>query len=106
MFRQLGKIFSSGDVSQIGELFSDDYIDHQKPEFIEFQGREEFEAIVRLVRTTSPDLKVEIVEPVIAEANMVVGRMRWISQQGIRETIEMLRVENDKFVEHWGTRIS
>lgn len=105
MFRQLPLIFSSGDVGRVDELFSPKYIDQQRPEWIQQRGAEEFKAIVKRARNSMPGLQVEIEGPVIADGEMVAGRLHWLSPGIERKTIEMLRVEAGRFVEHWGAEV-
>lgn len=104
MFESLAIIFSNGDVSSVDGLFAPDYVDHQRPEWMNETGAEEFKAIVKLARDNMPNLSVTIEGPIIADANMVAGRMLWQSDRQKRETIEILRISNGAFVEHWGAK--
>lgn len=102
MLEKVAQIFSTGDISLVDDLFASDYIDHQRPDWMTNEGAEEFKAIVKLARSSMPGLKVSIIEPIIADNNMVAARLLWQSNVVERETIEMLKIEQGKFVEHWG----
>lgn len=104
MFQSLATIFSSGDVSVVESLFAADYVDHQRPDWIKETGPEEFKAIVKLARDNMPNLSVTIEGSIIADNDMVAGRMMWLSDAQKRETIEILRISDGKFVEHWGAK--
>jgi predicted SnoaL-like aldol condensation-catalyzing enzyme len=99
-------IFNTGDLSEVNQIFSPDYIDHQKPPEIEADGPDEFKQIVAGARKFLPNLKVTI-EDLVAEADKVVARLHWHSldpagKQIDRETIDILRLANGQVVEHWG----
>ncbi len=102
MFLQLAEIFSTGDTSAVDSLFSAEYIDHQRPDWMNETGAEEFKAIVKLARDNMSNLSVSVEGPVIADGDMIAGRLKWASDTTERETIEMLRVQDGMFVEHWG----
>lgn len=104
MFQNLAKIFSTGDTSSVNDLFSSQYIDHQRPEWMVESGAEEFKAIVKLARDSMPNLIVTVEGSIIAEGNMVAGRMLWQSDTQKRETIEILKIADGKVVEHWGAK--
>lgn len=102
MFQRLSVIFSTGNVEEVDTLFSESYVDHQRPDWMKEEGAEEFKAIVKLARDSLPNLQVSIQGEVAADSNIVAGRMLWQCDLLERETIEMLRIENGKFIEHWG----
>ena len=79
MFRKLSEIFSTGNTSEVGMLFDSLYLDHQKPDWLSVDGPDEFTQIVLSARKSLPNLKVEALEPVVADENVVVGRMSWKS---------------------------
>lgn len=102
LFLRIVDMFNTGDVSAVNETFGPDYIDHQKPEWLTVNGPEEFVEIVKLARTSLPNLKVTVSGTLISDTDTVVGRLLWTSDKGQRETIEMLRTHDSKFAEHWG----
>lgn len=105
MFSQLAQIFSTGDTSSVESLFHSTYVDHQKPQWLDAGGPEEFKEIVVSARRALPNLIVDVIDPVVADGGAVAGRMRWHSDKGERETIEILRLDNGLFVEHWGAEV-
>ena len=104
LFERIVGIFNSGDTSEVANTFTHDYLDHQKPEWFTVDGPEEFAQIVKLARDNLPNLKVTIEGPVIADGDMVAARLRWSSNKGERGTLEILRISDGKFAEHWGAK--
>ena len=102
LFEQIVAMFNSGDVSSAQTIFSEEYLDHQKPAWLSADGPQEFMQIVELARKSLPGLKVSIEGPLIAEGDLVAGRLLWVCETVERETIEILRLSDGKFVEHWG----
>jgi len=99
-------IFNTGDLAEVDTLFSVEYVDHQRPAWLDETGPEEFRQIVLSARTSLPNLQVTI-EALVAEGNSVAARLHWHSVHPAgtiidRETIDMLRFVNGKAVEHWG----
>lgn len=99
-------MFNTGDTVNTWRVFSLDYVDHQKPAFMDTDGPEEFAAIVALARGSLPNLQVSI-EDVIVDGDKLAARLRWHSAdaQGRtidRETIEIFRFSNRHVAEHWG----
>jgi predicted SnoaL-like aldol condensation-catalyzing enzyme len=106
LMQQIVEMFNSGDVSDADRIFSPEYEDHQKPEEWDISGPEEFRQIVTNARRVLAHLHVTI-EDLIAEGNRVAARLRWSSVDHAgakmeRETLEVLRIENGKVIEHWG----
>jgi len=106
LLQQVVTTFNTGDTVGAWRAFSLEYVDHQKPAFIDTDGPEEFAAIVALARRSLPNLQVSI-EDVIVEGDKLAARLRWHSAdaQGRtidRETIEILRFSNGRVAEHWG----
>src|SRR5438132_9346981 len=66
LLQQVVTMFNTGDTVNAWRVFSPDYVDHQKPAFIDTDGPEEFAAIVALARRSLPNLQVSI-EDVIVE---------------------------------------
>ncbi len=104
--KKIVEIFNTGNLSDVNLLFSSDYVDHQRPAWMNVTGSEEFKQIVKLAQKSLPNLKVSI-EDVIAEHDKVVVRLQWHSINSTgkkieRETIDILRFANGQAVEHWG----
>jgi predicted SnoaL-like aldol condensation-catalyzing enzyme len=104
--KKIVEIFNTGDLSEVGSLFSSEYVDHQRPAWLDATGPEEFKQIVLGARRSLPNLHV-MIEALIAEGDTVVVRLHWHSTHPAgkiidRETIDMLRFVDEKVVEHWG----
>ena len=102
LFKRIVDIFNSGNTSEVASIFTHDYLDHQKPEWFTVDGPEEFAQIVKLARDSLPNLKVTVEGSLIADGDMIAARLRWFSDKGERETLEILRISDGKFAEHWG----
>lgn len=104
--KKIVEIFNTGDLSEVEALFSAEYVDHQRPAWLDAVGGEEFRQIVLGARKSLPNLQVTV-EALIAEGDTVVVRLHWHSTHPAgkiidRETIDMLRFADGKVVEHWG----
>ncbi len=100
------EMFNTGDLSEVDSLFSSEYVDYQRPPWLNINGPEEFKHIVLGARKSLPNLRVTI-EDIIAEGDTVVVRLLWRStypegKKLERETIDILRFAEGKAVEHWG----
>jgi predicted SnoaL-like aldol condensation-catalyzing enzyme len=110
LLQQVITMFNTGDTVSAWRVFSPEYVDHQKPTFIDADGPEEFITIVALARRSLPNLRVTI-EDVLVEGDKLVARLRWHGAAApgrtiSRETIEILRFEDDHIAEHWGSEVS
>jgi len=110
LLQQVVTMFNTGDTTSAGQAFSSGYVDHQKPAFLDADGPEEFVTIVALARGSFPNLHVSI-EDVVVEGDKLAARLRWHSvdvegRASARETIEILRFENEHIAEHWGAEAS
>jgi predicted SnoaL-like aldol condensation-catalyzing enzyme len=104
----IARIFSTGDVSKVDSLFAAEYVDYQKPPQWDVEGPEEFRRIVAMARDIWPNLIVEVKDS-LAEGNAVAGRLYWRSVDSFgklieRETLEIIRLDNGKVIEHWGAK--
>ena len=104
--KKIVEIFNTGDLSEVDFLFSSEYLDHQRPSWMDVTGPEEFKQIVLGARKSLPQLHVTI-EDMLAERDTVALRLHWQSTHPDgntidRETIDLLRYVNGKVVEHWG----
>jgi predicted SnoaL-like aldol condensation-catalyzing enzyme len=107
--KKIVEIFNTGDLAEVDSLFSSEYVDHQRPAWLDSTGPEEFKQIVLSARKSLPNLQVTI-EDLIAEGDRVVARLHWRSTLPAgknidRETIDILRFVNGKVVEHWGAEV-
>lgn len=68
---------------------------------MEETGPAEFKKIVELARSDAPHLSVTT-EVLFMTDDLVVGHMIWLNGHGSRESIEVLRFREGKFIEHWG----
>lgn len=98
-------MFSTGDTTAADGVFAVSYVDHQKPLWVQHEGPAEFRVIVELARRTLPGLTVRVADTVIGDGDTVAARLVWVSDCGVRETLEMLRVEDGKVAEHWGAEV-
>lgn len=104
--KRIVAIFNTGELSEVDFLFSSEYLDHQKPPWLDVTGPEEFRQIVLAARKSLPQLQVTI-EDMLAENDTVALRLHWRSTPPAgktidRETLDILRYVNGKVVEHWG----
>lgn len=109
IFTKIAEIFSTGDVSEVDQLFHPDYLDHQRPQGWDSVGPDEFRQIVEMARKYLPNLSVNTAN-VVAEDDAVAGRMIWRStgssgEEKYRETVELIRLREGKAVEHWGAEV-
>lgn len=107
---EIAQIFSTGDVRLVHEIFADTYVDHQRPDWIDFDGPAEFIAIVESARSSLPDLRVQLVAEPIRHQDLEVAILRWVSRSADevvveRDTVETLRIENGQVAEHWGVEV-
>ncbi len=104
--KKIIEMLNTGDLTEVEALFSAEYVDHQRPAWLDAAGIEEFKQVVLGARASLPNLHVTI-EALIAEGDTAVARLHWQSAHPAgkiidRETIDMLRFEDGKAVEHWG----
>jgi steroid delta-isomerase-like uncharacterized protein len=107
------EVLSGGELDRIDEFVSADVIEHEEmPD--QPPGRDGVRALFEMTHAAFPDFRVEI-EQLLAEGDTVVIRSRFLGTHegefmGIPATgremdmavIDILRVADDKIVEHWG----
>ena len=112
--RLVGEVINQGNISVVDELLNPDFVEHEElPPGIP-PGREAPKALFAMLRSGFPDIKATI-EHLIAEGDQVVLHMTWSGTHkgefmGIPPTgksvsfgvIDILRIAEGKFVEHWG----
>lgn len=101
--------FCTGDTSAVREYVSCDYLDHQGLGGKAIHGADGFEHVVMFARNGYRTLAVSIISAETSGAT-VEGHLVWTGERSngaraSRETIETLRVEDGKAVEHWGRRL-
>lgn len=106
VMRRMIAAFATGDTRDCGEYVSPSYVDHQGRAGVPLRGLEGFRKVVGAAhRSTTPQLSIE---DVIADEARAVARVRWRfvppgqGEATERETIEIIRVEDGRAVEHWG----
>lgn len=110
LLAQIAGIFSSGELSTVSILFAAGYVDHQRPEWIEFDGPEEFIAIVSSARRSLADLRVHASD-VVRVGDVEAGVLHWAGTADDdthveRRTVEILRLKDEHVEEHWGLELS
>jgi predicted ester cyclase len=107
--RAIVEIFTTGDLAAIPSVIAADYVDHQGLGDIEIRGPDGFRQVVLAARR-SRDLRVTI-EDIVAAQDKAAVRLRWersdpsSGKTVTRETLELLRFEQGRLVEHWGAEI-
>ncbi len=104
--RAMVAMFTTGDLGPLEATVDSEYLDHQGLGGAPLRGTEGFSRVVAAARSDHDDLVVTI-EDLITGADRVVARLRWrgsrrSGQEVERETIEIVRIERGRAVEHWG----
>lgn len=103
--KQIIHMFNTGDVTLANSVFAENYVDHQRPDFMDSSGPKEFREIVAMARSLEPDLVVSLIEESTTNDEVIAFRLHWMSSKQERETQERLRLENGKVIEHWGEEV-
>lgn len=112
LFRRLyAEAFNQGDLSVVDEFVSPDFIEHQRGAR---SGPDGLKGLIRTLRSWFPDLTLTI-EDIVISGDQVWGRLTARGTHlgvvmgkpptGISiqiDIIDILRIEDGKFVEHWG----
>jgi ketosteroid isomerase-like protein len=106
--RAIIDILARGDLDSVSSAVAEEYIDHQGLGDAEIRGQHGFRRVVEAVHRSS-DVRVTI-EDVVAAEDKVALRLRWhgINRAGrtvTRETLELLRFEDGRLIEHWGAEL-
>ena len=105
VMRRMVAAFESGDARDCHEYLSPSYVDHQGRGGEPLYGPDGFREVVRAAhRDTAPEVWIE---DIVADEFRAAARVGWRfnvpGQRSVeRETIEMIRVEEGRAVEHWG----
>jgi hypothetical protein len=111
IFDALAAAFSAGEVEAARALFSEDYLDHQRPDGSDLVGPDEFTAVVADARHSLGELAVRVASPVTWAGELCVAVLAWRGRDrsGVvveRETVEALRLDaTGKVAEHWGLEV-
>jgi len=101
-------MFSTGDLTGIGATVARDYVDHQGLGGEPIHGAEGFAQVVAAARAAYRALEVTVEDLVVAE-DRAAARLSWRGTRPSgevveRETLEIVRVQEGKAIEHWGGR--
>jgi steroid delta-isomerase-like uncharacterized protein len=112
--RFVEEIFNRGNMSVVEELFAPDFVEHEELPAGLPNDREGVIQLTTMLRSAFPDFKATI-DDIIAEGSKVVIRMTWRGTQdgefmGMPPSgksvsigvIDIIRIADGKFVEHWG----
>ncbi len=112
--RLIEEVFNGGDMSMVDELMAVDFVEHEELPPGMPPGREGAKVLTAAMRSAFPDFKATI-EDMIAEGDKVFVRLTWSGTQagefmGIPPSgrqfavgvFDVMRIEDGKFVEHWG----
>jgi predicted ester cyclase len=114
LVRQVLDSFSTGDVAAVGDLVTEDFVDHGAPPWAP-QGRAGYLAVLTFL-TTRLALRYEV-HDVLADGDRVAVRA---TAHGVHDvdtlgfaptgkpyampTMHLYRAEGDRLAEHWGVR--
>ena len=101
-------MFSTGDLSGLEAAVSSEYHDHQGLGGEPIRGSDGFATVVAAARSGYLNLEVTI-EDLICGPDRAAARFRWRGHRALgeivdRQTLEIVRIEEGKAVEHWGGR--
>jgi len=109
-------LWGRGNLAIADEIIAPDYVRHDPGDPFPAHGPEEVKRIVTMLRTTLPDLNIEI-EAMVAEGDMVVTRYTatatdTVGYMGMAPTgkkirttaMQFFRFENGKVAESWAVR--
>lgn len=109
VIRRMVEAFNTGETSSVTSFVADSYRDHQGLSGTEVSGPSGFRHVVEVARRGLHGLRVSI-EDLVADGDRVAVRLRWVGTRpsdGViieRETIDIVRCELGRAVEHWGAR--
>jgi len=105
--RAMVAAFDTGDVDELDEIVHADYLDHQGlPHIRPIRGVDGFRQVVEVARSGYKNLSVDIVDLIEgvdrAAARLVWSGVRRTGEATERETLEIVRVDTGRAIEHWG----
>lgn len=106
VMRSMVAMFATGDLVELATTVHPDYLDHQGLRDGPMHGPDGFATVVATARSNWEVLDV-VVEDLIEGDDRVAARLRWhgtrASGQVVeRETVEIVRLEGGRAIEHWG----
>ena len=99
--------FDTGEVRDLEDFVDAGYLDHQGLAHIRpIEGVDGFRLVVELARSGYQELSVEIAD-LIEGFDRSAARLVWVGvrpsgEHDERETLEIVRVQSGRAVEHWG----
>jgi len=106
--RSMIAMFSTGDMTGLEMTVAPDYLDHQGLGGEPIHGAHGFAEVVAAARAGHVTLDVTIEDLIVADGS-AAARLRWRARRPSgelveRETLEIVRIEDGRAVEHWGGR--
>ena len=113
--RMVEEIFNRGNVGKADEFLALDFVEREELPPGILGGREGVKQLTVMLRSAFPDFKATV-DDIVAEGDKVVIRQTWTGTHtggefmGVPPTgksvsvgvIDIIRVANGKFAEHWG----
>lgn len=102
-------MFDSGDLTHADRVVAADYLDHQGLGQGPMRGVDGFAQVV--TTNYAGDERQEVtIEDIFGVGDRAVARIRWQGwrpdgEHVDRQTIDIIRIENGRAVEHWGARV-
>jgi predicted ester cyclase len=109
LMSRMVEAFDTGNVSEVDFFVDPRYLDHQGVGGKPIRGPDGFRKVVDLARSGFADLRVSV-EDMIGDSDRAAARLLWVGRRNSdgmsirRETIDIVRFESGKAVEHWGHR--
>ena len=102
-------MFDSGDPTYADRVVAADYLDHQGLGQGPMRGVDGFAQVVTTYYAEYEHQDVTI-EDIFGTTDRAVARIRWRGRRPggehvDRQTIDIIRIENGRAVEHWGARV-
>jgi len=99
--RFIEEVLNKQNAALVDELFAPDYVNHMMP-----GGREGFKQFLPMLRSASPDLKMEFnIERMMAEGDYVMmrasSRLSYNGKEATGSGLGEYRLVNGKIVEDW-----
>jgi hypothetical protein len=106
VLRAMVDMFNTGDLGRLDEVVDPQYLDHQGLRGRPMCGPDGFATVVRAARSGYERLDVRI-DDVIQGDDRAAARLSWrgvrASGESVsRETLEIVRTERGRAIEHWG----
>jgi ketosteroid isomerase-like protein len=107
VMRAMVAAFDTGDLDGLDGFVHPDYLDHQGlPHIRPIRGVDGFGQVVEAARDGYDHLAVEIADLIEggdrAAARLVWTGVRRTGEATERETLEIVRVDSERAIEHWG----